>query len=194
MELILLIAGVALFYMGRIEVGTLNAEGKQVKAAGIILTLPAVVTFVLVRFFVPLAFGANASAAEAVTGLIDLLQLVGMLVAVALAYILIADPPGMPRLPGLLGDIQEEARTSQPTPRPARRSKIVNIPMPGANVRPKINLNRETFPSVMNLKEAARYLETTEEEILKLIDEGKLTAARDNYNYKIAKSQLDELP
>jgi excisionase family DNA binding protein len=45
----------------------------------------------------------------------------------------------------------------------------------------------------MNLKEAARYLQTTEEDILQMIDEGKLTAARDNYNYKIAKSQLDEL-
>ena len=54
-------------------------------------------------------------------------------------------------------------------------------------------VRRETFPSVMTLKEAARYLHVTEDEVLKLIEEGKLAASRDNFTYKIARSQLDEL-
>ena len=196
MSLILFIAGVALYFMGRVEIGSLRAEGKHVKAAGVILILPTAITFLLVELFIPMAFGSNSNAAIGAIGLVSLLELIGMLAAIAIAYILIADPPSAPRLPGILGDIQDEARsnTSQPsTPAAPRRGKIVNIPTPAANLRPKININRDNFPSVMNLKEAARYLELTEDDVLKLIDEGKLTAARDNYNYKIAKSQLDEL-
>ena len=193
MSLILFIAGAVLFFMGRVEIGTLRAEGKHVKTAGIILILPTIITFALVELFIPLAFGSNASAATTAIGLISLLELIGMLAAVAIAYILIADPPSAPRLPGILGEIQDEARKHQPARPTTPRSKIVNIPTPAANFRPKININRDNFPSVMNLKQAARYLELSEDDVLKLIDEGKLTAARDNYNYKIAKSQLDEL-
>lgn len=192
MGLILLIAGAALYFMGRIEIGTLRAEGKHVKVAGIILALPSIVTLLLVNFFVPMAFGSHAGTVASVNGVIYFLELIAMLAAIGIAYILIADPPNAPRLPGILGDIQQEARTSQPA-RPARPSKVINIPTPAATLRPKINFNRDSFPSVMNLKEAARYMQVSEDDVLKLIEEGKLTAARDNYNYKIAKSQLDEL-
>ena len=41
--------------------------------------------------------------------------------------------------------------------------------------------------------QAARYLRVTEADILRLIEEGKLAASRDNFSYKIARSQLDEL-
>lgn len=194
MSFILLIIGAFLFFAGRIEMGTLQAEGKHVKIAGAILALPAIVVLLLNQFFIPMAFGANRGAASSVMDFVGLLEIAGMLVAAAIAYILIADPPNAPRLPGLLGEIQDEARRSQPaSPRPPRQGKIINIPVAGTPLRPNVNINRDRFPSVMNLKEAARYLQTTEEEILQMIDEGKLTAARDNYNYKIAKSQLDEL-
>ncbi len=198
MSIILLVIGALLFYMGRIELGTFQAEGRHVKAAGAILALPGVVTLALTTFFIPISFGNNAGALDFALGLVGLLDLVGMMVAIALAYVLIADPPNVPRLPGLLGEIQDEARSGQPrttaqsqqTPTPEKKTVI--IPEPGT-FRPRAGLNRDNFPSVMNLKQAARYLQISEDEVLELIDAGKLVAARDNYNYKIAKSQLDEL-
>lgn len=181
MSFILLIIGMVLFYLGRIRIGALRAEGRQVKAAGVILTLPALFTLLLLNFVVPSDYDSLMGA----IGLVSLLELAGMLIASGLAYILIADPPNAPHLPGILGQIQEEARQRRPEgERPLRTNRTVTI-------RPRIS--RENFPAVMNLKEAARYLRVSEAEILQLIEDGKLTASRDNFNYKIARSQLDEL-
>ena len=200
MSLILLVIGALLFYMGRVDMGTFQAEGRHVKAAGAILAVPGIVTLALTTFFIPLAFGSNASAQDFMFGVVGLLDLVGMIVAIGLAYVLIIDPPNLPRLPGLLGELQDEARAGQPA-RPSTgqsndntstEKKTVIIPDPNT-FRPKSGINRDKFPTIMNLKQAARYLEISEDEVLELIDSGKLTAARDNYNYKIAKSQLDEL-
>jgi excisionase family DNA binding protein len=198
MSLILLVIGALLVYMGRIDLGTLQASGRHVKAAGAILTLPGIVTLALTYFFIPLSFGSNPAALDFTLGVVAVLDVVGMIVAIGLAYILISDPPNAPRLPGLLGEIQAEARSGQKTdtdqsaspPKPEKKTVIV----PAADTfRPKSEINRDKFPSVMSLKQAARYLQVTEDEVMALIDSGKLPAARDNYNYKIAKSQLDEL-
>ncbi len=191
LSLILLVLGIFLFYMGRIEIGTLRAAGRHVKAAGIILTLPAAVTLVLINFIIPLIFGGNFDAAMAAVGFVAFLELFGIFAAAALAYVLLADPPGVPRLPGVLGDLQEEARKHRPAAvQPQQRRKIVTIPTPG--MRP-VSHNRDSYPRIMNLQQAARYLNTSEEDVLRLIEEGKLAASRDNFAYKIARSQLDEL-
>lgn len=205
MSLFLLIIGLVLYFMGRIDLGGIHAEGRPVKTAGLILVAPGLASFLLVTFFVPLAFGSNEAAINSALGLVSLLDLLGSILAVTVAYLLIFNPPNLPRLPGILGEIQNESGTETnridgprpgipPQPRqPQQRSRTVTIPTPGAANSPKPTLNRDRFPNVMGLKDAARYLQTTEDEILKLIDEGKLVAARDNYKYQIAKSQLDEL-
>jgi len=210
MSFILMLIGLYLYFAGRIDLGTIRAEGRPVKTAGMILIAPGAVSFLLNFIFVPFAFGNNQSAASFFIGIVNLLDLLGSMLAVALAYLLIVNPPNVPRLPGILGEIQDDSRplsngSDQPTERsesqppptrpttPQPRSRTVTIPTPGQTDRPRPTLNRDRFPPVMDLKDAARYLQTTEEEILKLIDEGKLVAARDNYNYQIAKSQLDEL-
>ncbi len=211
MSLFLLLIGLYLYFAGRIEFGTVRAEGRPVKAAGVILIVPGAVSFLLGNIFIPLAFGHNQSAIDFMMGLLSLLDLAGSIVAIALAYLLIVKPPNMPRLPGILGEIQGDVESGAQPPAQARpesprptiapqepppepgRSRTVTIPNPIAANCPQPSLNRDRFPAVMGLKDAARYLQTTEEEILKLIDDGKLVAARDNYNYQIAKSQLDEL-
>jgi excisionase family DNA binding protein len=190
LSIIPLIIGVILFYMGRVHIGMLRAEGRHVKAAGVILTLPAALSLLLLNFFIPMAFGADVDAAMVAIGAVTLLEAVGLLAAVGIAYLLIADPPGAPRLPGILGQLQDEARKNRPADAPPRRAKTVTIPTP-ASMRPLVT--REDFPSVMDLKQAARYLRVSEAEILRLIEEGKLAASRDNFRYKIARSQLDEL-
>lgn len=189
-SIIPLIIGVILFYMGRVQIGALRAEGRHVKAAGVILTLPATITLVLLNFFIPAAFGSDFDTAMVAIGIVTLLEVIGILAAISLAYLLIADPAGAPNLPGILGQLQGEARKNRPADAPPRRVKTVTIPTP-SSVRPLVT--RETFPNVMDLKQAARYLRVSEADILRLIEEGKLAASRDNFNYKIARSQLDEL-
>lgn len=190
MALILLVVGIVLIARQRIDYGSLQAEGRHVRAAGALLTLPALLSLLLNSLFVPLAFGRNASAVSFAQGVVGLLELVGMLVVAGLAWMLLTNPPGLPRLPGMLGDLQDEAR-EQRAARPDATARPRVIDLPGLSQR--LNPKRETFPSVMSLSEAALYMEVSEEDILQWIEEGKLSASRENYHYRIARSQLDEL-
>ena len=193
MALILLFLGVVLIARQRVDYGSLKAEGRHVRAAGALLTLPALLSLLLNGIFVPLAFGRNESAASFAQGVVGLFELAGMLLVAGLAWVLLTSPPGLPRLPGLLGDLQDEAReqrtTARPTATSAPRPRVLDLPGLSQRLGPK----RETFPSVMSLSEAALYMEVTEDDILKWIEEGKLSASRENYHYRIARSQLDEL-
>ncbi len=192
MALILLFLGVVLIVRQRVDYGSLKAEGRHVRAAGALLTLPALLSVLLNGIFVPLAFGRNESAASFAQGAVGLFELAGMLLVAGLAWVLLTSPPGLPRLPGLLGDLQDEAREQRTTARPAAsapRPRVLDLPGLSQRLGPK----RETFPSVMSLSEAALYMEVTEDDILQWIEEGRLTASRENYHYRIARSQLDEL-
>ena len=191
MALILLFLGLVLIARQRVDYGSLKAEGRHVRAAGALLTLPALLSLLLNGIFVPLAFGRNESAASFAQGVVGLFELVGMLLVAGLAWVLLTNPSGLPRLPGLLGDLQDEAREQRTTERPASAARPRVLDLPGLSQR--LGGKRETFPSVMSLSEAALYMEVSEEDILQWIEEGRLTASRENYHYRIARSQLDEL-
>jgi excisionase family DNA binding protein len=215
MGLILLIVGAVLFYTGKVNFGSFQAEGRQVKAAGVILMLPEGIAFLL-SIFMLISFGSNPNVIGSMVSMIAVLQLGGMFIALAIAYLLIANPPNAPRLPGILGDIQkgipansqsqsasktpaEKLRNEEPeqeTTSTTRQPEVINfvarvqqLPQQPAQVAGW----RDKFPPVMDTKQAARYLQVTEEYVMELIDQGKLAAARNNYRYQIAKSQLDDL-
>jgi len=207
MGLILLIVGAVLFYTGKVNFGNFQTEGRHVKAAGVILMLPESIAFLL-SLFMLISFGSNLELVASMVSLIAILQLGGMFIALALAYILIANPPNGPRLPGILGEIQKgipssgKPESQQPKEQPRQESQTKQQPevinftariqeMPKQQSQPAGW--RDKFPSVMDTKQAARYLQVTEERIMELIDQGKLAAARNNYRYQIAKSQLDDL-
>ena len=191
MALILLMIGVVLIARQRVDYGSFRTSGRHVRAAGVLLTLPALTSLLLNGFFVPLAFGRNASAVSFAQGVIGLLEFLGMVLVAVLAWMLLGDSPGLPRLPGLLGELQDEAREQRATGGPAEPSRAGGINLPGLSLRQ--GGRRETFPSVMSLSEAALYMEVSEDDILQWIEEGRLTASRENYHYRIARSQLDEL-
>lgn len=50
-----------------------------------------------------------------------------------------------------------------------------------------------SVPSVMTLAEAAQYLRISQAEVIQLIDDGKIAAARIGGDYRIARVVLDEL-
>lgn len=191
----LLVIGGFLFWQGKFNFGSIQTEGRHVKAAGAILMLPAA-GYVLLNFALKIVFGSQNSS-QSDEALLSILQLVMMITGVIVAYILIADPPNAPRLPGILGEIQNERRgkPSQPPPTSSERPKQQQRPvqrhpldrfMPTSSQPVKIS-------NVLSVKEAAAYLGVTPEEILGLIDAGKLPAARDSGGYRIARSVLDEL-
>jgi len=151
--------------------------------------------YVLLSFALSILFGNNSSQSVA---LLSILQLVMMIVAVVVAYILIADPPNAPHLPGILGEIQNERHgKSAPPPsssssdrpkqqqRPVQRHPLERfIPTSGQPIK---------VANVLSVKEAAVYMGMNPDEIMALIDAGKLPAARDSSGFRIARSVLDEL-
>jgi len=187
--------GVFFFWQGKFNFGSIQTEGRHVKAAGAVLMLPAA-GYILLSFALTILFGSNSSQSVA---LLSILQLVMMIVAVVVAYILIADPPNAPHLPGILGEIQNErhGKTAQPPSssssdrpkqqqqRPAQRHPLERF-IPGSGQPIKV-------ANVLSVKEAAAYMGMNPDEIMGLIDAGKLPAARDSSGFRIARSVLDEL-
>ncbi|MEZ4668819.1 MAG: helix-turn-helix domain-containing protein [Anaerolineae bacterium] len=187
MDLILLLIGLVLWSRGRFNFGSIQTEGRHVRAAGIVLMLPFATVFVL-GFSVMTFTGIDAGINFLFSGPVLILSLSAMVLAVAVAYILIADPPNAPRLPGILGQIQDERRgkPGEPQQRPLS-SHPLNKSTTQSTSR------RSSYPSILSVNEAAEYMHTTPDEIMRLIDDGKLAAARGNMGFRIARSLLDEM-
>jgi excisionase family DNA binding protein len=194
----LVCVGAFLFWQGRFNFGPIQTEGRHVKAAGAVLMLPAA-GYVLLSFILSISFGGSSSSAA--VGLISILVLIMMVIAVVVAYILIADPPNAPHLPGILGDIQNE-RHGKPSEPPSSSSSS-DRPKQQQQQRPAQRHPLESFmpmrsqpmkvANVLSVKEAAAYMGVNPDEIMRLIDAGKLPAARDSSGFRIARSVLDEL-
>ncbi len=181
MALILVVIGAVLYYTRRFSFGGLQTQGRHVRAAGLLLMFPAAFTFLL-SFFAGVIFARSEAAIVTLFNIMAAVEIISMVLAVGAAYILLANPSNAPRLPGILGDIQRE-RQDEPAAAPQP---------PVARVQPAQPV-REHFPTIMTVAQAAQYLQVSEAQIMDLIDGGKLAAARINYNYRIAKSNLDEL-
>lgn len=181
LALILLIVGAVLYFTGKIKIGSINAEGKHVKSAGIILMLPAFGSFLL-GLVIGTLFERNIELLMSLINILFILEIAGVFLAAFVAYRIIVNPTGAPRLPGVFGDLQSQ--------QPQQARKTVTIPAPILPVEPP-PAPKITKP-ILTTKEAAEYLNVTEDDVFHLIEEGKLTAARVNYRYQIARSQLDE--
>ncbi|MBZ0301490.1 MAG: helix-turn-helix domain-containing protein [Anaerolineae bacterium] len=186
MSLVLGVIGFVWYLTGRARIGGFQAEGRRVKAAGVLLMLPVMLTLTLLNAYLPSAVQINAAETVRTLFIITMLELSAVCAALGCARIVLLDPPGSPRLPGLLGQLQREARLER-----LAYPQMGILPNPLVVRRPR--LKRQPPRDVMTLAEAACYLGVREAEVLRLIDEGKLPAARDHDAYKIARSQLDAL-
>lgn len=181
LSLILLIFGAVLYYRGRIKIGSINAEGKHVKSAGIILMLPAMGSFLL-GLVIGTLFSGDVETLMNLINILFIVEIAAIFLALFVAYRMIVNPPDATGLPGVLGNLG--SRESQ-QPR-----KTVTIP--GTNAPIELPSAPKITKTILSTQEAAEYLNTTEDNIFHLIEEGKLTAARVNYRYQIARSQLDD--
>ncbi len=192
MTLIVCLSGAFLYYTGRFSLGSFRTEGRHVRAAGAVLMLPAASIFVL-SFIIGLMFASRADMLVTLIGALSLVEIASLVLASIVAYILIADPTNAPRLPGILGVIQAERRANGDQPVRPRNRTVTVMPRGTTTVAAPAPKPTKQFGSVLSTKEAAEYMNVTEADILRWIDEGKLAAARINYMYKIAKSNLDDL-
>ncbi|MBI1282406.1 MAG: helix-turn-helix domain-containing protein [Anaerolineaceae bacterium] len=185
--------GAFLFWQGKVNFGSVQTEGRHVKAAGAVLMLPAA-GFVLLSFIFSVLFRSSSSSSQFVSALLNFFQLVMMVIAVVVAYILIADPPNAPHLPGILGQIQNERR-NKPSQPPSSKPKQQQRPAPRHPLESFIPTRSQPIKvsNVMSVTEAAAYMGVHPDEIMRLIDAGKLPAARDSGGFRIARSVLDEL-
>ncbi len=188
MSVLLLIIGLVLYSTGRIHFAGFQTQGRHARAAGAVLMLPVMSTLLLLNLYLPGAIELGSGMIIRTLFIILMLELSAVCAAVDIARILLFDPPGSLRLPGYLGQLQREARQQRLAFPQA--GGFVRLPRP-AMIRPR--LRRSAYPRVMTLREAARYLRTTEADLLRRIEAGELPAARDHATYKIARSQLDKL-
>lgn len=166
MSIILFIFGAGLLSVGAIKFGNIQLEGSRVRAAGITLMTPFV-AYLLLFQIVNSITGGNTAA----LGFVGLMEFIGIIVAGSIAYI-------------LLFRADEE-----PQKKPQPQKVVVKPQSPSKPLTPTVIRD---FPQVMTTSEAAQYLNMTEQAILELIEEGKLTAARINYRYRISRTVLDE--
>ncbi len=187
MALILLIIGAVLFYTERFNLGGIQTQGRHVKAAGVVLMLPSTGAFIL-SLLIGLFFSSDMDLVYTLLQVVSLAETLAIFAAVAIAYILVANPANAPHLPGILGQIQAGIGTEHPVTTPQRTPTTARTPQNVTPTRDQVQSKR-----IMSVNEAAVYLGMTEIQVIQLIDEGKLPAARANYRYQIARSQLDEI-
>ena len=200
MSEILFVIGAGLLIVGQVRFGRISAEGPRVRASGLLLTMPLIIRLLL--SFVVTAFSrGDAEALSQGMSIVGTLELLAMIGAVAFAYAMliresvqsspgptIVQRPQQPRndRPSQRDQSSDssEAPAPPPTPAPPRSAPAGRSPMSASQ--------RRQQPSVMTTAEAARYLNISEQAVMDLIKDGKITAARINYRYRISKTVLDE--
>lgn len=202
MSLILFFIGLTLLGYGRISVANIEAEGPTVRGAGVMLMMPLIVRIIM-GFVVNMLFvGDDPDAANTAGTFLGLLDIVAMIVCVGVAYTLVSDdiPTNIIRMPGTDNDGDKADKTetksstqatkTEPKPRPQPRP---SSPPPSSSRSQKPPArNRHNFPAVMSTAEAARYLNVSESDVMNLINDGKISAARINYRYRISRDVLDD--
>lgn len=198
MSLILFVIGAIMVYSGRFAFGGFRAEGRHVRAGGLVLMAPAALTFVA-ALIGGMIFAGNLQALQGFLSLIGVLEFFGLMVATWLAYILVADPAGAPRLPGVLGEIQAEREHKVNPLEEVRKARAQQVPAPEnhaahpLNRQVQMSTRVETFGKILNVKQAASFMNLPEPAIVGMIHEGQLPAVRSGGDYAIARSRLEEI-
>lgn len=185
MPLILFLIGIPMVALGRVRFGGFARSGQEVRAAGVILMLPFAASLLFTGVLWSISGNWSAEARNSFLRLLGLVQLVVQVGAMFAAWWVMrnsqrGDSATRTLLPGLMRQLMKMSEAAQ-REKPTQSSQ--SEPM-----RP----NASNFPSVMNTRQAAAYLQVPEQTILDLITNGELIAARINHRYTIARSVLDE--
>ncbi|MCY4010391.1 MAG: helix-turn-helix domain-containing protein [Chloroflexi bacterium] len=187
MPLILFLIGIPMVALGRVRFGSFARSGQVVRAAGVLLMLPFAASLLFSGLYWTISGNWTVESRNSFIQLLGWVQLLLQVLAMFCAWWLMRKSP-----------LSDE---SQPLPMAGflrqwmERNENVKraTPSPTASREPPARSNPgSSFPSVMNTRQAAAYLQVPEQTILDLITNGELIAARINHRYTIARSVLDE--
>ncbi|MBI1256767.1 MAG: helix-turn-helix domain-containing protein [Chloroflexi bacterium] len=175
--LITFFIGLFILFKGSFRLGNRSVTQAQARTIGFYLMAPLGILFcastLLVYNYIEFSpdgtFTIAADAFNYVSNTIGIIELIAVGIAVMLvAFTIYGTPAG------------NAAPTRNTAPVPQRPQPAA--PQPTA----------ATAPNIMTVAEAAAYMRVTEKEVLGLIDQGKLGAARIGDTYRIAKIAIED--
>jgi excisionase family DNA binding protein len=192
LDIIPVILGIVLLIKGQFKIGNRYVAKTTGRMIGGLLILPSLITF-CGSFMVGLTSYEITPDGEITFDLnnpifttLIMVQLVLLGVALVISAYLVWKSPTTPPAPTQSGaGLPPNAPWNIPNP--------FNTPAAPYNVPMTAAPPTAQAPSIMSVDEAAAYLRVTPQDILALIDGGKLPAARmGGNNYRIARSAIDD--
>lgn len=170
LPLISFIVGIVIFFKGSFSLGGRTVVRPQSRTIGLILMAPLVIEFcassILVTNYAQFTeegtLTLSQDAFNQVAGTLGMIELVSVIIAVGLA------------LYNIFGTPATNANNTTPSAMPPMRT----VP--------------QQVPDIMTVAEAAAYMRVSETDVLNLIDEGKLGAAKIGSTYRIARIAIDD--
>lgn len=170
--IILFMIGLGLVIVGRVRFADIDAQGPQVRAAGLVLMVPLVTMFILGILAGMLTRG-DAEGVSVALNVLFVVEIITWMAAVAVAYFLLYAKAGVKF------DMNQ-----------FRITDFLGVTSPQGTLS---SVQRNTLPSIMTVQQAARYLGVSETHILDAIKAGRLAASKSpQKGYSIARMVLDE--
>ncbi len=190
----LVLAGLFLLFRGAFRLGDREVPAQRSRQIAALFLVPMIVQTCVLSAVVfnsdvispdgEIDWDRYSALAEEVASPAVLLDLFASAAALGIAAYLIYMSPQ--------SAVKQESRPA-PQSHPLDGAPIRRDPAGMRGVPPVANPNNlRPIPNVMTVAEAAAYLRVTESDIMQLIDEGKLPAARIGSSFRIARSAVDD--
>ncbi len=171
LPLITFLVGLFVLFKGGFTLGNRTVTRAQARSIGLILMAPLVIEFcassMLIYNYIDFnadgSFSLSPDALDYISGTLGMIELVTVIAAVGLVLFNIY---GVPH--------QQQGNHPLQPPKPQQPVPMVRV------------------PDIMTVAEAAAYMRVSETELLSLIDQGKLGAARIGGSYRIARIAIDD--
>lgn len=173
------IIGIALLIRGRFTFNDRAVPPEKTRIIAFVLMLPLLVGFCTGLFVLPTMTGTLDLETLQTAAFIEFIAFVAAIVGVA--YLIASVPPGTASSDRPAESEKEKENRKPFEPLPPFQPQILEPP-------PKL----VDLPKVLSVEQAAAYLRRTPAEVLALIEQGKLPAARDSSGYRIARIALED--
>jgi excisionase family DNA binding protein len=190
LSMIALIAGLVLMIKGDFRVGKRYIPKNIGRVIALLLISPITISFCVTALVLPNAIQniedvsldalLSDPAYQDLIVRLSTIELGALVIALLIVGYLILSRPETPNAP-------MPPRSMPYNPPPAHNTPSDLYPFAGVPVQAP-----PPAPSVMTVEEAAAYLRVTPDDVQRLIDEGKIAAARTASGFRIAKRVLDD--
>ncbi len=197
-SLICAIVGLVLIVKRRVAIIGFRAAGDLVRRAGIVLVMPMLVGFIaglmtlivnMDRIGESVATMTEANVDMQMQAILEMFWLASVLEFLA---ILVALPTAVALIWSARGNNPQPVMRQQPA-----RPYEVDLPRPSQTTAPRSGsvapaAQPSNFPLVMTVDEAAQMLQVSSGDVMRLIDDGRLPAARLGSGFRIARAAVED--